>query len=99
VLAGNRLAEPSEGKTVVVTHYAPSAHAVHPRYSGNSLTPAFASGLDNLMDGRRVVLWIHGHVHDPFDYELLGTRVGCNPRGYVPHALVSGFQPELVIET
>jgi predicted phosphodiesterase len=27
-------------------------------------------------------LWIHGHTHDPFDYEINGTRVICNPRGY-----------------
>jgi Icc-related predicted phosphoesterase len=95
----NRLAEPFEGKTVVVTHHAPSARSVHPRYSGNPLTPAFASDLENLMDGGRVTLWIHGHVHDPFDYALLGTRVICNPRGYAPQALVPGFRPERVVAT
>jgi hypothetical protein len=34
------------------------------------------------MDGQRAALWIHGHMHDPFDYEINGTRVICNPRGY-----------------
>ena len=27
-------------------------------------------------------LWVHGHTHDSFDYEVNGTRVLCNPRGY-----------------
>jgi Icc-related predicted phosphoesterase len=94
----SRLAEPFEGMTVIVTHHAPSAHSVPPRYSGHPLAPAFASDLENLMDGRRVALWVHGHVHDPFDYELIGTRVVCNPRGYVPQARVPGFRPELVVE-
>jgi Icc-related predicted phosphoesterase len=94
----SRLAEPFEGMTVVITHHAPSARSVHPRYSGNPLTPAFASDLENLMDGRRAALWVHGHVHDPFDYERLGTRVVCNLRGYVPQSLVPGFRPELVVE-
>jgi len=31
------------------------------------------------MGGDRVALWIHGHTHDPFDYEVDGTRVVCKP--------------------
>ncbi len=80
------LAEPFDGKTVVVTHHAPSSQSVHPRYARNLLTPAFASNLENLMDGDRVTLWIHGHMHESFDYEVYGTRVVCNPRGYAPEA-------------
>jgi Icc-related predicted phosphoesterase len=92
------LAEPFEGKTVVVTHHAPSSLSVHPRYAKNLLTPAFASNLENLMDGHRVVLWVHGHMHDPFDYEVYGTRIICNPRGYAPNALTSDFRPDLVVD-
>lgn len=92
------LAEPFDGKTVVVTHHAPSSQSVHPRYAGNLLTPAFASNLESLMGGDRVVLWVHGHMHDPFDYEVYGTRVVCNPRGYAPDALTPDFRPDYVIE-
>jgi predicted phosphodiesterase len=77
-----KLAEPFGGKTIVVTHHAPSARSVAPRFVNDLLTPAFASNLEELMDGQRAVLWIHGHMHDPFDYEINGTRVVCNPRGY-----------------
>ena len=27
-------------------------------------------------------LWLHGHVHDSFDYRVGRCRVICNPRGY-----------------
>jgi predicted phosphodiesterase len=76
------LEQPFNGKTVVVTHHAPSARSVPPRFTRDLLTPAFASNLEHLMDGQRAALWIHGHTHDPFDYEINGTRVICNPRGY-----------------
>ncbi len=92
------LAEPFDGKTVVVTHHAPSPQSVHPRYANDLLSPAFASNLENLMDDKRAVLWVHGHTHESFDYEIHGTRVVCNPRGYAPLALNSRFRPDLVIE-
>lgn len=92
------LTEPFDGKTVVVTHHAPSSRSVHPRYARDLLTPAFASNLENLMDGNRVALWIHGHTHDSFDYEVYDTRVVCNPRGYSPEELNPGFRPDWVLE-
>ena len=92
------LNEPFAGKTVVITHHAPSEKSVHPRYANNLLTPAFASDLEDLMEGDRVALWIHGHTHDVFDYEVYGTRVVCNPRGYLPYEAKNKFNPEWVIE-
>lgn len=92
------LAEPFDGSTVVVTHHAPSSRSVHPRYACDLLTPAFASNLEYLMDGNRAALWIHGHMHDSFDYRIYDTRVVCNPRGYSPQELNSNFKPDWVIE-
>jgi len=92
------LAESFDGNTVVVTHHAPSSQSVHPRYARDLLTPAFASNLENLMEGDRAALWVHGHMHDTFDYDIHGTRVVCNPRGYAPNALTLGFRPGFVIE-
>lgn len=66
--------------TVIVTHHAPHPGSVAPGYVGDPLTPSFVSDLDHLMG--RSALWIHGHVHDSFDYNVRGTRVVCNPRGY-----------------
>ncbi|MDD4929007.1 MAG: hypothetical protein PHP85_07005 [Gallionella sp.] len=72
--------EAYDGKTVVVTHHLPSALSVAGRYKENLLSACFASNLDRLMG--RSELWIHGHTHDSFDYEIKKTRVICNPRGY-----------------
>lgn len=71
--------------------------ALHPRYAQNLLTPAFASDLEGLMDASREALWIHGHVHDAFDYRVHGTWVVCNPRGYAPDQLSEGFLADLVV--
>lgn len=92
------LSTPFNGKTVVITHHTPSFKSVHPRFANNILTPAFTSNLDEFMDGEQVALWLHGHTHDAFDYVLNGTRVVCNPRGYVGYEKSLYFNPNLVIE-
>jgi predicted phosphodiesterase len=73
---------PFNGPTVVVTHHAPSARSVAPHFLGSPLNACFASHLDHLMGRPDVACWIHGHMHHSVDYELRGTRVVCNPRGY-----------------
>ena len=92
------LSEPFSGETVVVTHHAPSSKSVPPRFEKNLLTPAFASNLEELMDKNRTALWVHGHTHDVFDYEVFGTRVVCNPRGYVAYQETVEFNPDLIVE-
>jgi len=94
-----QLAQPFDGKTVVITHHAPSAGSLHPQYAGNPWNSCFITDMESLM-GDDVALWVHGHTHNCFDYKLHGTRVICNPRGY-PGAFGgwenSAFNPELVI--
>ena len=75
-----KLAEDFAGPTVVVTHHAPHLKSIHARYAGLLLNAAFVSDLTPLIE--RTDLWIHGHVHDSFCYEVSGTRVVANPRGY-----------------
>ncbi len=77
------IAHPFDGPTVVVTHHAPSRKSIHPRFDGALLNAAFVSNAEYLLDAGRVDLWVHGHTHDSFDYQLGRTRVVCNPRGYV----------------
>ncbi len=76
-------------KNVIVTHHAPSIGSLHPRYTEphlKGINSGFMSNLDYLFHDfpERIDLWIHGHVHDHFDYHIGETRVVCNPRGY-PH--------------
>jgi predicted phosphodiesterase len=96
-----KLAEPFDGKTVVITHHAPSLESVAERFKQDILTCAFASDLTPLM-GLNVTLWVHGHVHNSSDYVCDGTRVVCNPRGY-QHSRDSvsenpSFNPAFIVE-
>ncbi len=79
------LAQPFDGPTVVISHHAPSPRSVHPRFAGHPVNPAYASRLDDLACAAD--LWLHGHVHDSFDYVLRAgdaraCRVVANPCGY-----------------
>lgn len=74
-------------RVVVITHHAPSFRSVAERFR----TPAamdynygFASEMDEMiMNMPEINYWIHGHMHDSFDYRIGNTRVVCNPRGYL----------------
>jgi predicted phosphodiesterase len=74
------LAKPYDGKAVVVSHHGPHPLSVHPRYIGDALNAAFVSNLSELLP--KADLWLHGHVHDSFDYNVEGCRVVANPLGY-----------------
>ncbi len=87
----------SNGKTVVVTHHAPSVKSIPEHFHGSNINAAFASDLSELILTYQPDLWIHGHLHSPSDYYIGKTRVICNPRGY-PQEGVTGFVPDLVVE-
>jgi Icc-related predicted phosphoesterase len=102
-----KLDETFDGQTVVVTHHAPHPQSIHPRFAGLPLNAAFISDLTPLMG--KAALWVHGHVHDSFDYFVNGTRVIANPRGYAANRRTAAtpaqldwenprFDPRLVIE-
>ena len=95
-----RLHAPWRGTTVVVTHHAPSGRCIAPRFAGSPLNACFASHLDRLVGSGCASLWIHGHMHHSVDYRWEGTRVLCNPRGYVREGRNENpdFDPELVVE-
>jgi len=94
-----KLAEPFEGKTVVVTHHAPSTRSIAARFRDDvgHLNAAYVNRLEDLL-GPPISVWVHGHTHTSFDYELLGTRVVCNPRGYIPYEPNPDFDPAQVVE-
>ena len=81
------LADRKDSKVVVVGHHAPSFNSVHERYLNDKLTNGgYASDLSEfILDHPQIVLWTHGHMHDPSDYMVGETRVVCNPRGYAGH--------------
>lgn len=74
-------AKPFAGKTVVISHHAPHPLSVHPRFENEPLTSAFVSDMSDLLHNAN--LWVHGHVHDGFSYQVGSCRVIANPCGYV----------------
>lgn len=89
-------------KIVVVTHHAPTGLSIDKRYVDNALNGGYYSKLDDfILDYPQIKYYIHGHVHNKFDY-MVGdyTRVICNPRGYVTNrgAEPTGWDPNFFIE-
>lgn len=82
-----KLDEDFAGPTVVVSHHGPHPNSVHERFAGSIINTAFVSDLTPLLGRAR--LWIHGHVHNSFDYEVAGTRIVTNPRGYATNRLAA----------
>lgn len=67
---------------VVVTHHAPSFLSVHDKYRGSVLNGSFANSIEEIIMDKKPKYWIHGHMHDSFDYIIHDTRIVCNPKGY-----------------
>ena len=92
------LETPFNGKTVVITHHAPSELSVDPRFRGSNDNYCYANRLENMILAYQPALWIHGHIHCTNDYMLGDTRVMSNPRGYAGHSLNPAYNPNLIIE-
>jgi hypothetical protein len=98
------LAEPFDGPTVAVTHFAPSLKSADPRYGLTPGTAGFCNALDDLFPF--VDVWMHGHLHCANDYVVQGEdanrpwscRVVANPLGYASKGEQEAFRPGLVIE-
>ncbi len=86
-------------QTVVVTHMVPTFRSTAQRFQKQLLSAGFASHLDGLV--AMVAVWIHGHTHDSYDYQVEGCRVVCNPRGYEKRTKAfenSTFDEQKIIE-
>ncbi|MGZ5615443.1 MAG: metallophosphoesterase [Methylobacter sp.] len=91
------LAKPFPGKTVVVTHHAPSLwswnESIHaPRKL------AYCNDMRPLLHEYEIAAWIHGHVHSQLDYRIADARILCNPRGYAGIKIVPRFDQNRVLE-
>jgi len=91
------LAKPFEGKTVVVTHHAPSFNSWQTERD-SFYKHAYCNDLSELMEDSDIDLWIHGHIHYVSNYVHKSVRVVCNPRGYHGYQNIAGFDPAKVIQ-
>jgi len=85
-------------KSVIVTHACPSIQSIPERYQNHELTPAFATNMESIIKKHGPRLWIHGHIHDSYDYKIGKTRIICNPRGYMKEADNPDFIPDLTVQ-
>lgn len=90
------LAKPFEGKTVVITHHAPTFWS----WGGSPIAPgrySYCNDMRPLMYEHKIEAWFHGHTHQIRDYNIGDTRVLCNPRGYWGHQGVNEFEAAQVV--
>ena len=93
------LAQPFEGRTVVISHMAPSLLSVDDAYGSEGCSPAYASRLDDL--AAQADLWVHGHLHVSRDYRIGPCRVVANPCGYKTRSGTPQnpqFNPNFIVE-
>jgi predicted phosphodiesterase len=90
-----KLAQPFDGKTVVVTHHAPSLLCKHPSFPMDAFGTAFLSDLDGLV--AQADIWCFGHTHCNLDVQVGNCRLVSNQRGYVGEN-VMGFDEVGLLE-
>ncbi len=81
------------GKTVIVTHHAPSVRSTIDN------DRSYASNLERFIECYKseIDLWCHGHVHESVDYDVSGVRIVSNPRGY-PNNISSTIDGAKIIQ-
>lgn len=90
------LQQPFDGKTVVVTHHAPSLACAHPYFGFNKLAGAYISDCDALL--KQADLWCYGHTHANVDFVIENCRVVSNQKGHIRERLPQAFRADLVVE-
>lgn len=87
------LTKPFDGRTVVVTHHAPTLDYVSDELPTH-LIAAYANDWPELLS--KADLWVYGHTHVAADFSKEGCRVVSNPRGYPKQ--ITGFDPNFLVE-
>ncbi len=92
-----KLAEPFDGRTVVITHHAPTEWSW---YDGPAALKklAYCNELKELFHEYEITAWFHGHIHNQGDYRIAGARILSNPRGYYGRRLVEQFDVNKIVE-
>ena len=87
-------------KVVVISHHAPSYKSVSEEFKGDTINGAYATELFEDIMQHNPEVWIHGHTHNSFNYNIGKTNIICNPRGYHTESgqyLNKEFNSELLI--
>ena len=83
---------------VVITHWPPTKEAIHPKYP-ERMNPYYINDREDLVRAVGAQLWISGHTHEAYDYEVGTTRCIGNPSGFLGEPRESPlFRPDRVVE-
>jgi hypothetical protein len=96
--------EAAADATVVITHYAPSARSLDPRYGRQPGSASFCNADDDLLPFAD--LWLHGHLHCRHDYRVehppgsprAWTRVVSNARGHARKGEADGHDGRFCVD-
>lgn len=86
---------------VCVTHHFPTNESVADVWKNYPNTAFFCARIESHLEKQTKLpkLWIHGHTHSPLDYSsLFGSRVYCNPMGYLNENANPNFWDRLLVE-
>ena len=82
---------------VVITHWPPTKEAIHPQYP-ERMNPYYINDREDLVRAVGARLWISGHTHEAYDYEVGTTRCIGNPSGFHGEPRESPlFRPDRVV--
>ena len=83
---------------VVITHHLPSQKSIHPEYERSNTNIFYLTDVEHVIHFQKPKLWVHGHTHSSFDYNIGRTSILCNPFGYANYKLNQDFNDSLVVE-
>jgi hypothetical protein len=84
---------------VVITHHAPSRKGLNPHHAGNGLDGAYASDLDDWIEGLLgAQIWVHGHTHMRRLYRIGATELRTDARGFDGDLCARGFKGQSSFE-
>jgi hypothetical protein len=74
--------------------------SISPLFARSPINSSFVSNLEDRIQDWQPALWLHGHTHGSFDYQVGNTRVLCNARGYAKNGINENpdFDDSLVID-
>jgi predicted phosphodiesterase len=81
----------TDNNVVVIGHHSPSHRSISAEFADDHImNGGFHSNLEQfIIDRPNIKLWVHGHTHSNHDYVIGGTRIVCNPRGYINYEAIA----------
>jgi predicted phosphodiesterase len=79
---------------VVVTHHMPTPRATPAQFKDSPINPFFVCEMEGLIKTWKPALWVFGHTHSSYDEVIAGTRLVCNPLGYVGEKISKPLVPK-----